>query len=249
MDTIMQFVYWYPPPAMTPTDISAIGGDGYYGFFLVNLEQGVLGTNIVTDLGINLGKASQIVITPDAFTAWYETNITEASKNSTLSFLYQSATEPVNGYADMNAETAAYLSAQGFYWEPYDPNYAQNYNVSSSAIDPVKQYGFTSNELYMLIRPATITTSATGTNGLATTSSLTQGALQNQTTQNAQAQTNVAQNTTYPVAAAAEKAANDLLSPFKKPFAGLEKDLEYILIGIGVVIVVVAGLYFYINKK
>ncbi|MEM3264661.1 MAG: hypothetical protein QXH07_01775 [Thermoplasmata archaeon] len=248
MDTVMAFVYWYPPAAMTPTDISAIGSDGYYGFFLVNLEQGVLGTNIVSDLGINLGKGSQIVLTPDAFTAWYETNITEASKNSTLAFLYQSATEPVNGYADMNAETAAFLTEQGFYWLPYDPNYPNEYNVSSAAIDPVKQYGFTSNELYMLIRPAVITTSATGTNGLATSTSLTQGALQNQETQTVTAQTNVAQNTTYPAQQAVSNAVNALGNAASQPLAALGKDLEIGLIAAGIFALAGIAIYAYVSS-
>ncbi|MEM0050096.1 MAG: hypothetical protein QXW39_06155 [Candidatus Bathyarchaeia archaeon] len=248
MDTIMQFVYWYPPSQMTASDISGIGGDGYYGFFLVNIDLGSIGgTNIV--FMPNATKSAQIVLTPDAFTAWYQNNLASASANSTLAFLYQSATEPVNGYADMNAETAAYLAQQGFYWEPYNPNYAQTYNVSSSAIDPVQQYGFTSNELYMLIRPATITTSATGTNGLATSTSLTQGALQNQTTQQQSSITNQTQNTqsgAQIVGTAVSSAVGNTLGSAAK---AAELPLEYIGIGIAVVIVAVAAIYFYINKK
>ena len=251
----MQMVYYYPPSNMTAQDISGIGGDGYYGFFLVNIDlASIFGSNQA--FMPNTAKSGQIVLTPEAFTNWYQDNLSSASQNSTLAFLYQSASEPSNGYADMNAETAAYLTEQGFYWLPYDSSYASKYNVASAVIDPVQSYGFTSSELYMLMRPAVVTSSATGTNGLATTSSLTQGALQNQATQQTTSQTNQIQNTQSYAQIAGTAVGNTVSgitgavgNAVSAPVNALAKDVEYGLIGLGIFALAGIAIYAYISKK
>jgi len=194
MDTIMQFVYWYPPSEMTPEDISAINSDGAYGLILVNIDTGTLfGTNIVFMPFAN--NTAQIVLTPQAYATWYQNNYAKASENPTLTAIYNFVSQPINNYPNDNAQVGAYLQQQGFYWKPYVSNYANYYNVDSSAINPVQAYGFTSNELYMLIRSEQATQQATGNNGLATTSSLSSEASSTQEAQQQQALQNQQQNT------------------------------------------------------
>jgi len=209
-DTIMQFVYYYPPSEMTPEDISAIGGDGYYGFILVNIDLGsIAGTNIV--FMPNANQTAQFVITPEAYTTWYNNNLQQAQENTTLQTIYTAESEPVNGYENANAEVTAYLEKQGFYWKPYVSNYASLYNVDSSAINPVNE-GLSSDNLYMLIRSASASSQATGNNGLATSSSLSQGASENQTSQEQQAIQNQ-QNNTQSLASEAGSAINNAIKP------------------------------------
>jgi len=250
-DEIMQFVYYYPPPQMTPEDISAIGGDGYYGLIAVNIDTGTLfGTNIV--FMPNATNTAQIFLTPQAFTAWYNTNIAQAAKNQTLTFLAQSAEQPVNGYANMNAETAAYLGSKGFYWKSYNPNYTQYYNVASSAIDPVKAYGFTSNQLYMLIlteQPQETSTQNSQTQNTQTTQNTesnqtqiyNQAAQSNENSQEQQAIQNQQQNTqSY-----AQQTANAVGNVISKNTTNIEIGLAIL----GAFVLIAIGVYAYFSHR
>ena len=221
MDTIMQFVYWYPPSEMTPEDISAINSDGAYGLILVNINTGTLfGTNIVFMPFAN--NTAQIVLTPQAYATWYQNNYAKASENSTLTAIYNFVSQPINNYPNDNAQVGAYLQQQGFYWKPYVSNYANYYNVDSSAINPVQAYGFTSNELYMLIRSEQATQQATGNNGLATTSSLSSEALSSQESQQQQALQNQQQNTQ----SFAQIGANDISNALNNAGKNLANDIK-----------------------
>jgi hypothetical protein len=250
-DMIAQFVYYYPPSNMTAQDISGIGGDGYYGLIAVNIDLGSIGGSQYVFMP-NANSSGQIFLTPEAFTNWYNDNLTSASQNQTIAFLATSAEQPVNGFANMNAETGNYLQEQGFYWKPYDPNYMNSYQVAQNAIDPVKQYGFTSSELYMLIRTEASTNNATGTNGLATTTSLTQGALQNQASQQQSSITNQTQNTqsgAQIVATGVSNAASSIGSAASAPLNTLAKDIEIGLIGLGIFALAGIAIYAYVSKK
>ncbi|MGC8621855.1 MAG: hypothetical protein ACP5U0_08090 [Caldisphaera sp.] len=166
MDTLMQFVYFYPPSQMNPNNISAIGTNGTYGLLSINLDTALMFDNIV--YMPTSTNTAQIFITPEAFTNWYQNNISQTLNNSNLSFIYKYLVNPVtlNGvtYSNVNDEVKAYLSNNGFYWVPYNPNYAVYYNVESAVIDPVKNYSFTSNNLYMLIRSEIIASTSSVSN-------------------------------------------------------------------------------------
>jgi len=247
MDTIMQFVYWYPPSEMTPEDISAINSDGAYGLILVNIDTGTLfGTNIVFMPFAN--NTAQIVLTPQAYATWYQNNYAKASENSTLTAIYNFVSQPINGYPNDNAQVEAYLQQQGFYWKPYVSNYADYYTVDSSAINPVQAYGFTSNELYMLIRSEQTTQQATGTNNLATTSSLSNEASSSQETQQQQALQNQEQNTqsyAQQTAVAVEQTASNTA----KAISPYIPNIELGLVIVGAFILLVVFVYGYAKSR
>ena len=251
MDTIMQFVYWYPPSEMTPEDISAINSDGAYGLILVNIDTGTLfGTNIVFTPFAN--NTAQIVLTPQAYATWYQNNYAKASENPTLTAIYNFVSQPVNGYPNDNAQVGAYLQKQGFYWKPYVSNYADYYNVDSSAINPVQAYGFTSNELYMLIRSEQATQQATGTNGLATTSSLSSEALSSQETQQQQALQNQEQNTqsyAQQTATAVEQTASNTAKAIGNAVYPYVPNIETGLIILGAFILLAVFVYGYAKSR
>jgi len=187
-DTIMQFVYWYPPYEMTESDISAIGSLGASGLVAVNIDTGILfnlfGNNIVNMASST--NTAQIFLTPEAYTNWYKNNIETLAGNTTLTFWATTLESSANGYSDYEEANQAYIEKLGYYWRPYNSSYANTYNVASASIDPVKSYGFPSTELYMLIAPAG-STSTTTFNSLS---------LQTETDQNNQAVQNQTNNTT-----------------------------------------------------
>jgi len=186
-DMIMQFVYWYPPSEMTQSTISAIGTNGYYGFIAVNLDLGVIATlfGIPIVYMPNAQNTGQIFLTPEAYTTWYINNIETLAGNTTLTWLETTLESPVNGYSNYEEANKAYIEQLGYYWKPYTSGYATTYNVADSALDPVKLYGLSSSELYMLIAPA----------GSTSTTTLNQGALQTEMWQNTQAVQNQTQGT------------------------------------------------------
>jgi len=213
----MQFVYWYPPSEMTPEDISAINTDGAYGLILVNIDTGTLfGSNIV--FMPNANNTAQIILTPQAFETWYQNNYAKTSENPTLTAIYNFVSQPINNYPNDNAQVGAYLQQEGFYWKPYVSNYAQYYNVDSSAINPVQAYGFTSNELYMLIRSE----QATQNNNLPSTNSFSQFATSSQQSQEQEALQNQEQNTQ----SFAQIGANDISNALNNVGKNLANDIK-----------------------
>ena len=251
MDTIMQFVYWYPPSEMTPEDISAINSDGAYGLILVNIDTGTLfGTNIVFMPFAN--NTAQIVLTPQAYATWYQNNYAKASENPTLTAIYNFVSQPINNYPNDNAQVEAYLQQQGFYWKPYVSNYADYYNVDSSAINPVQAYGFTSNELYMLIRSEQATQQATGNNGLATSNSFSQFATTSQQTQEQQALQNQQQNTqsyAQQTATAVEQTASNTAKAIGNAVSPYIPNIELGLIILGAFILLAVFVYSYAKSR
>jgi hypothetical protein len=251
MDTIFQFVYSYPPPIMTVHDISGIGSDGTLGIISVNIDLNtILGSQFTFVVPIiHPNQTAQIYLTPEAFVNWYNNNIDAAGSNSELGQIAASLSEPINGFPNSNAETANFLAEQGFYWEPYNSNYANEYNVSSAAIDPVNNYGFTSNNLYMLIR------SEAAENSFVSNNDITNMQLQTQNNLTQNAITNQIQNTKtfgQMLISSVEGAANTIGQGIQGIGSDIENgavsftkdvfnaDIEFTLIGIAAITIIVA---------
>ncbi len=155
MDTIIDFVYYYPPPNVYPNELSNISQD-IYGMIIFDLVNGTE-TPIGNSLALGYSQ-TQIKMTPQAYTAWYNNNlsaITQSSMYNIFKFYY--TTNP-----QATTSTDTYLSKNGFYWKPYNSNYQSLYNVLSSATNPTAE-GYTTNQLYMLIKPQADTISYTPT--------------------------------------------------------------------------------------
>jgi hypothetical protein len=204
---------------MTPNDISAIGSDGALGIISVNIDLNtILGTSFTFVVPIiHPNQTAQIYLTPEAFVNWYNDNIAAASSNTELGQIAASLSEPINGFPNSNADTANFLSEQGFYFEPYNSNYANEYNVNSAAIDPVKDYGFTSKNLYMLIRGAAVN------NNLVSNTALTNAQLQTQNNLTQNAITNQIQNT--------QSFGQMLVSSAGKTIENVDIDLALLVLG------------------
>lgn len=141
MDTIAGFVYYYYD--LNPDDIVSIGTYSPYGFPQIYIHN---------SLFQNIGKAD-ILLTPTAYINWYNNNLSSIQNSKNYAYIEQDFT--FFDLQDTNNKVADYLLSIGAYWVRYSGDYASLYTLGSNVIDPVKTYGLTSNELYMLIVPNT----------------------------------------------------------------------------------------------
>lgn len=139
MDTIAGFVYFYYD--LNPDSIVSIGTYSPFGFPQIYIHNAVFQ---------NIGQAD-ILLTPTAYVDWYNSNLASIQNSKNYAYIEQDYT--FFELNDTNTKVADYLLSLNAYWERYNPDYTQIYKVGS-AIDPVKTYGLTSENLYMLIIPA-----------------------------------------------------------------------------------------------
>lgn len=197
--TLIQFIYYYPPIQMNVNNIAGIASDGYTGMISIAINPNVIVSNIAQTIDVQ--GAELIFLTPQSFVSWYN-NTPAATTASVLTTIYNYLTSPTTvasvNYENVQAYDDDYLSEQGFYTLPYSElttfSADANYQIAPSAINPVTSYGFSSNELYLLVRnPARATVSAST---IVSTSTYTSADTSTQTSLDNTANNNIANNTT-----------------------------------------------------
>jgi hypothetical protein len=154
MDTVTEYVYYYPPGDMLPTAVTGLNTD-FEGMIVVNVAKGVISLFGATNSMAfgNLLNSEQFTITPQAYQSWYKNNlsaINSMSDHSTLDFVYNSLTPNLVQTDDQ------VLATQGFYWVSYSQANSGKYAIPYGISDPVKSFGLTSNNLYALVKSASV---------------------------------------------------------------------------------------------
>lgn len=219
---ILQYVYYYPP-SFNVNSIQAISTDGYTG----NIEIIYNDTVYIGDLGIGKNLID-IFITPEGYKSWYQNNYKEISNTSTYLFetlqnIYNFVSGPVTyqgkQYATDEDEQIAYYEQMQMAMIPYEAN--PTYSISSSAINPAKDYGLTTNNLYMLTISSTSQVSTQQSSGESTTQSST----------NAQAASNLNN----------ENAVNEAAKSISNAINAASKDAKNFIESPEGIIIIVAG--------
>ena len=154
-----------------------------FGIPEVAIIGGFSGQNNYADtLAYNYGKEYTIFMTPQAYVSWYNDSGIEglivanpkySATNTYLNTLFNYCNEtPSYPLSTIENNTIVFpneinewyytIQELNIKFIPYSSSYTEdNYTLSSVALDPVKTYGFTSNELYMMVIPSSTLSSST----------------------------------------------------------------------------------------
>ena len=127
MDQIVEWIYWSVPGGIQASDVSYATTDSL-GMVQMSIVQGLnLGGS---DIFFKpLASSFTIKVTPQAFISWYQGQGNLAAQSGSLTFLYQTLLQPVNGYSNTSAQTTAYLKSENYYWKSYGSVNLNNYDV------------------------------------------------------------------------------------------------------------------------
>ena len=164
MSDIIQFVYYYPPESFNsfslngnpvrPEAITAINTYQPSGLIEIKVDLSLIGDYYITYLPQTVAT---IYVTPEAYVNFCN-NYPEYVNYPLLTFMYNYCITPIreNGivYQTQNDYVSYWLQNNGFYFIPYSQLSGfvnQGNNIASTAINPVTEYGFTSENLYLLV--------------------------------------------------------------------------------------------------
>lgn len=148
-NSVIQFVYWYPPVELTENinSVQNVYFDSSTQLVIMqfNIPDAwwlahnslLTGSNPVAGLGFTLSEIltssgqETIYVTPKAYTNWYNNNLSTLQSLPNYSLfqkIYLQMTSPQGTFTDQNQATAAFVTANNYKWVPM-AEFSQNINA------------------------------------------------------------------------------------------------------------------------
>ena len=142
---LVEYVYYVVPSNISVNSVSGVTNDTI-GMVIMHVT---LGNYIFGGL-----KQFNINVTPQAFIGWYNQNSPNMTKSTMqyYSSIVNSLNSPINGYSSDISYTDTIDYQEGFRFLPYSQVSSFGLIIPNNVIDPVANYGFTSNNLYAVYK-------------------------------------------------------------------------------------------------